>query len=174
VETTDQATAGKGAGDSFDDACARILSAGQGYHPIDPMRDGWRVEVSRYGEQVVAIEPRCLTGRDLSDEDEAVIRGCAAHLLSFVGEPRHGAIDAPLAERDPEAAFDEAYGAFSAGLPAAGEAPSLPDPGISSREIPTVNDAEIQTSPAPDEGPQSVIAEMLHEMTHERANADPS
>ena len=49
------------------------------------MGKGWAVEVSRWGETIVTIEENCLSGRDISDEDADLIRGCAEHLLSFVG-----------------------------------------------------------------------------------------
>ena len=44
------------------------------------------VSVERDGENIVMIESNCLSGRDLSPEDEATIRLAAQHLLSFVGE----------------------------------------------------------------------------------------
>jgi len=45
----------------------------------------WAVTVSRNGEEIVTIESNCLSGRELSNEDERVIRNAAEHLLSFVG-----------------------------------------------------------------------------------------
>lgn len=45
----------------------------------------WSVSVERDGENVVTIESNCLSGRDLSEQDRATIRHCAAHLLAFVG-----------------------------------------------------------------------------------------
>lgn len=53
------------------------------------MGAGWFVTVGRYGESVLTIEPRMLAGKsDLSDEDLALIRGAAHHLLLFAGAPR--------------------------------------------------------------------------------------
>lgn len=49
----------------------------------------WAVSVSRNGENVVTIESACLSGRELSEEDERVIVMAAEHLLSFVGESRY-------------------------------------------------------------------------------------
>jgi hypothetical protein len=49
------------------------------------MGNGWAVEVRRHGDVVVCIEDRMLAGRDLSEEDADLIRGCAQQLLSFVG-----------------------------------------------------------------------------------------
>lgn len=48
----------------------------------------WSVTVERDGENVVKIESNCLSGREISKEDEKVIRDCAHHLLSFIGEGR--------------------------------------------------------------------------------------
>jgi hypothetical protein len=45
----------------------------------------WAVTVEADGETVVAIESHCLSGRELSDADEALIRTAAEHLLSFLG-----------------------------------------------------------------------------------------
>lgn len=47
----------------------------------------WSVAVERDGESVVTIASNCLSGRDLGEEDEHVIRLAAQHLLSFVGQP---------------------------------------------------------------------------------------
>lgn len=46
----------------------------------------FRVEVSVYGEPLVAIESGMLAGKgDLSPDEEEVIREAAHHLLAFVG-----------------------------------------------------------------------------------------
>ena len=45
----------------------------------------WSVTVERNGEQIVCIESNCLSGRDISQEDERIIRMAAEHLLSFIG-----------------------------------------------------------------------------------------
>lgn len=47
----------------------------------------WSVTVERRGEKVVCIEPGCLSGRDLSGDDEEAIRTAAHHLLAFIGDP---------------------------------------------------------------------------------------
>lgn len=47
----------------------------------------WAVTVSRNGEDVVTIESNCLSGREISAEDEETIRKAAHHLLSFIGDP---------------------------------------------------------------------------------------
>ena len=49
------------------------------------MKDHWCVVVERNGEHVVTIESRMLAGREISDEDEAVIEIAARHLLAFIG-----------------------------------------------------------------------------------------
>lgn len=50
---------------------------------------GWEVEVRRDGDNIVTIGDRMMAGKpEFSDEDEAVIRGCADALLSFVGWSR--------------------------------------------------------------------------------------
>ena len=46
----------------------------------------WSVTVSRGGEEIATIGWNCLSGRDLSHEDEETIRTAAHHLLSFIGE----------------------------------------------------------------------------------------
>jgi hypothetical protein len=46
----------------------------------------WSVTVERNGENVVTIESNCLSGREIGEEDEKVIRNCAHHLLSFIGD----------------------------------------------------------------------------------------
>lgn len=48
----------------------------------------WVVSVERNDERVVTIESNCLSGRDLSEEDERVIKLTARHLLAFVGPER--------------------------------------------------------------------------------------
>jgi hypothetical protein len=51
-------------------------------------KDHWAVTVERNGEQVVTIETNCLSGRDISEGDEIIIREAAHHLLSFIGDPK--------------------------------------------------------------------------------------
>lgn len=55
----------------------------------------WAVMVERNGEQVVTVASNHLSGRDLSAEDERVIRMAADHLRAFVGEP--SALPSPAA-----------------------------------------------------------------------------
>jgi len=50
-------------------------------------RKHWRVSVETSGETIVSIEPEMLAGREISDEDEVLIRTAAHHLLSFIGDP---------------------------------------------------------------------------------------
>lgn len=47
----------------------------------------WSVTVRRDGEDVVTIEDRCLSGRDITAEDEIAIRRSAYSLLGFLGDP---------------------------------------------------------------------------------------
>lgn len=49
-------------------------------------QDHWSVTVRRNGEEIVTIESNMLSGRELSSEDEAVIRQAAEHLMAFVGD----------------------------------------------------------------------------------------
>ncbi len=49
------------------------------------VKDHWSVTVTRNGEDVVTIESNCLSGREISPEDEAVISTAAHHLLAFIG-----------------------------------------------------------------------------------------
>lgn len=46
----------------------------------------WSVTVTRNGEDVITISSNGLSGRELSVEDEKVIRTAADHLLAFVGK----------------------------------------------------------------------------------------
>ena len=48
----------------------------------------WRVTVSRSGEQIVAIEPEILAGREISSADEEAIRAAGENLLAFIGAPQ--------------------------------------------------------------------------------------
>ena len=53
------------------------------------MGHGWFVTVGRWGDSLVTIEERCLSGKDgLTDEDCELLRGAALHLQSFAGR-RH-------------------------------------------------------------------------------------
>jgi hypothetical protein len=53
---------------------------------LPPMGEGWSVTVESWGDPVLTISDAALSGRsDLSEHDEALIVGCASHLLSFVG-----------------------------------------------------------------------------------------
>lgn len=47
----------------------------------------WAVSVDRDGQNIVTIESNCLSGRNLSAEDEETILGAAQSLLSFIGQP---------------------------------------------------------------------------------------
>lgn len=49
----------------------------------------WAVTVERNGQSVVTIESNCLSGREISTEDEKCIRNAAHHLLAFIGD-QHG------------------------------------------------------------------------------------
>jgi hypothetical protein len=51
------------------------------------MAEHWAVTVERGGEKIVTIEANCLSGRDLSQEDEQTVRTAAHHLLAFIGDP---------------------------------------------------------------------------------------
>jgi len=57
----------------------------------------WSVTVEREGERVVTIESECLSGREISPEDEDAIRTAAHHLLAFIGDPQPS-----LREYDPQ------------------------------------------------------------------------
>lgn len=60
--------------------------------PSDPVSlkgdktQSWAVTVERNGESVVTLASNCQGGRDLSAEDERVVRLAAEHLLAFIGE----------------------------------------------------------------------------------------
>lgn len=45
----------------------------------------WSVTVERNGEKVVTIESNCLSGREISRDDENTIRTAASHLMAFIG-----------------------------------------------------------------------------------------
>lgn len=59
-----------------------------GPHP-DPARDvHWAVSVAVDGNQILCIESNCLSGAEDVDQYAEVIRNCAKHLLSFIGEAK--------------------------------------------------------------------------------------
>lgn len=60
---------------------------------------GWCVRVTVFDDLVVSISERELCGRDLSAADQDLIRGCARHLLSFVGEGDNGLSEQPEDKR---------------------------------------------------------------------------
>jgi hypothetical protein len=45
----------------------------------------WAVSVDANGENILRIESNCVSGRELTSDDEQLIRNCAHHLLAFVG-----------------------------------------------------------------------------------------
>lgn len=51
------------------------------------MKEGYSVTVSKWGEPILTIEPNCLSGADLSDEDSRAIWAAGEHLKSFAGDP---------------------------------------------------------------------------------------
>lgn len=49
----------------------------------------WSVTVERDGENLVTIEPRCLSGKpDFTEAEAQTIRDAAEHLLAFIGPSR--------------------------------------------------------------------------------------
>lgn len=50
------------------------------------MREGYAVQVLKWGEPILTIEHECLSGRELSEDEESAVRESADHLLSFVGD----------------------------------------------------------------------------------------
>jgi len=50
------------------------------------MSESWAVTVERNGENVVTLASNCHGGRDLSDEDERIVRLAADHLSAFIGQ----------------------------------------------------------------------------------------
>jgi hypothetical protein len=51
------------------------------------MSDEWEVIVYRNGQEVVTIGSRSMSGREISQEDEKIVRKAANHLLAFIGDP---------------------------------------------------------------------------------------
>lgn len=51
----------------------------------------WSVTVCADGDEIVTIESNCLSGRQISPEDEETIRKAAHHLLAFAGNPTRSA-----------------------------------------------------------------------------------
>lgn len=51
------------------------------------MSESWSVSVELNGENVVTIEPDCLSGRKIGPAEEDAIRSAACHLLAFLGDP---------------------------------------------------------------------------------------
>lgn len=61
--------------------------------------DGWSVTVSRYGDPIVTIEERMLSGKaDLTEGDLELIRHCAQHLMSFAHPAEPFIIDEEIAD----------------------------------------------------------------------------
>lgn len=58
------------------------------------MADYFAVTVERNGEKVVTIETSCLSGREISREDEMAIRNAAHILLAFIGDPEPPQLEA--------------------------------------------------------------------------------
>lgn len=54
--------------------------------PAESTTDHWAVTVYRNGEEVVTIESDWLSGREISQGDEVVIRTAARCLRAFIGE----------------------------------------------------------------------------------------
>lgn len=53
----------------------------------EPTHENWGVTVYADGVSILSIESNFLSGRHLSDMDEATIAMAASHLLSFLGHP---------------------------------------------------------------------------------------
>jgi hypothetical protein len=52
------------------------------------MGQGWFVTAGRWGDSIVTIEEKSLSGKpDFTPEDQALVRGAALHLLAFIGQP---------------------------------------------------------------------------------------
>jgi hypothetical protein len=51
------------------------------------MKDGYSVTVSKWGEPILTIEPNCLSGKDLTEDECEAIWDAGQHLCSFVGRP---------------------------------------------------------------------------------------
>ena len=48
----------------------------------------WSVSVSSSGEEILTIEPQMVAGRELTTDDEEIVRTAAHHLLAFIGDPQ--------------------------------------------------------------------------------------
>lgn len=53
------------------------------------MRHGYSVMVCKWGEPILTIEEECVSGCELSDEDEEAVRIASKHLSSFIGDGQH-------------------------------------------------------------------------------------
>ena len=51
------------------------------------MREGYAVTVTKWGEPILTIERECLSGAELSDEDERAVFEAGQHLCAFSGDP---------------------------------------------------------------------------------------
>ena len=51
------------------------------------MREGYAVQVLRWGEPILTIEHECLSGAELSEDDARAVFEAGAHLQSFAGDP---------------------------------------------------------------------------------------
>ena len=66
------------------------------------MKEGYSVTVSKWGEPILTIEPHCLSGAELSDDDSRAIWDAGEHLKSFAGDP-----EAINWRDDPEAIIED-------------------------------------------------------------------
>lgn len=66
--------------------------------------DHWSVTVSRHGEEIVTMETNCLSGREISPDDERTIRTAAEMLLAFIGDASPEGLRTLLDEREAEVA----------------------------------------------------------------------
>ncbi len=51
------------------------------------MREGYAVQILKWGEPILTIEHECVSGAELSDDDERAIWESGESLKSFVGDP---------------------------------------------------------------------------------------
>ncbi len=64
-----------------------VSSVFYAFKQLTDKRESWAVTVERNGDAVVTLASNCLSGRDLIEGDQEIIRTAARNLLGFLGDP---------------------------------------------------------------------------------------
>ena len=66
------------------------------------MREGYAVTVTKWGEPILTIEHECLSGAELTDEDQVEVRTAGQSLIAFIGTPPDGIPTCVICCDDPD------------------------------------------------------------------------